>query len=144
MERTKIKREFSAGGVVYKRNGSETLWLVIKPSGSDKWRFPKGWIREGESSKEAAKREVTEEAGIEAEVLEKIGTEQYFFVLKGERIFKIVAFFLMEYREEAKTPVCWETEKVDWLTFEEARERLSFKKEREMLEKGKEMLGEVA
>lgn len=143
MEKKQIKREFSAGGVVYKKLGDQIFWLVIRPKGSEKWRLPKGWIEKGESSKEAAVREVLEEGGVETNVLAKIGTEQYFFVLKGERIFKNVTFYLMEYIKEAETEISWETEEIDWLSFELAREWLAFKTEKEMLEKGNNFTKEI-
>lgn len=146
MEKTKIKREFSAGGVVYRRDpstssGQETLWLVVKPLGSEKWRLPKGWIEPGESSLEAARREVREEVGIEVEVLGKIGTEKYFFVQDKQKILKTVVFYLMEYLQEAQTGFSWETEAIDWLSYEKAQKRLAFEKEREILGKAKELLG---
>lgn len=81
MNSGQLKREFSAGGVVYRKDQDQIKWLVIKPAGSEKWRLPKGLIDKGEISVEAAKREVVEEAGVEAEVLEKIGEEKYFYVL---------------------------------------------------------------
>ena len=140
MKKPKVKREFSAGGVVFRKEGDETLWLVIKPTGSEKWRLPKGWIGRNESSLEAAKREVREEAGIETEVLGKVGGEKFMFRWKKDLILKTVVFYLMEYLQEAETGFSWETEKIDWLSFGEAKERLAFEKERELLEKAKEML----
>ena len=144
MKKPKVKREFSAGGVVFRKEGKEILWLVVKPAGNDKWRLPKGWIEKGESSLEAAKREVREEAGIETEVLGKVGSEKFMFRWKKDLIWKSVVFYLMEYLQEAETGFSFETEKIDWLSFGEAKERLAFEKERELLEKAKEMLGEVA
>ncbi len=140
VKKAKIKREFSAGGVVFRKEPEGILWLVIKPSGSEKWRLPKGWIGKNESSLEAAKREVREEGGIEAEVLGKIGTDKFFFVWDKQKILKNVVFYLMEYLQEAETGFSWETEKIDWLSFEEAKERLAFEKEKEILEKASKML----
>lgn len=142
MQKAKIKREFSAGGVVFRKEPEGILWLVVKPKGSEKWRLPKGWIGPGESSVEAAKREVQEEGGVEAEVLGKLGNEKFFFVQDKQKIFKTVTFYLMEYQQEAKGGFSWETEEIDWLPFEEAKERLAFDKEKEILEKAKEILEE--
>jgi len=140
MQKAKIKREFSAGGVVFRKEPEGILWLVVKPKGNDKWRLPKGWIEPGESSLEAAKREVKEEAGIETEVLGKVGSEKYFFVQDKQKIFKTVVFYLMEYQQEAESGFSWETEEIDWLPFEETKERLAFEKEKELLEKAREIL----
>lgn len=144
VKKAKVKREFSAGGVVFRQEPEGILWLVIKPKGNNKWRLPKGWIERKESSVQAAQREVREEAGIEAEILNKVGSEKYFFVEGGEKIFKTVVFYLMRYLQEAQSGFGWETEEVAWLPFEEAKEKLAFEKEREILEKAKEVLGEVA
>ncbi len=139
----KIKREFSAGGVVFRREPEGVLWLVIRPKGSNKWRLPKGWIEKGESSLEAAKREVREEGGVETEVLGKIGSEKYFFIENNQKIFKTVVFYLMKYIQEAQEGYSWETEEIDWLPFQEAKEKLFFEKEKEILEKAREKLTQV-
>lgn len=140
MPKLKVKREFSAGGVVFRKEPEGTLWLVIKPTGKDKWRLPKGWIEKGESSAQAAQREVKEEAGIEVEVLEKVGGEKYFFVQDGQKIFKTVVFYLMEYVQEAREGYSWETEEIDWLPLEQAKERLAFENEKKILEKAEKLL----
>ncbi len=139
MKKIKVKKEFSAGGVVYRQEPEGVLWLVIKPKGDNRWRFPKGGIETGESSAQAAQREVREEAGIETEILAKIGHEKYFFVEDGQKIFKTVTFYLMEYQQEAQTGFTWETEEIDWLLFAEAKKRLAFDKEKEILEKAQKI-----
>lgn len=140
MQNLKVKREFSAGGVVFRHEPEGILWLVVKPKGNDKWRFPKGWIEPKESSAQAALREVKEEGGVEAEILEKIGSEKYFFVQDKQRIFKTVVFYLMKYVQEAQDGLSWETEEIAWLPYGEAKERLAFDKEKEILEKAREIL----
>lgn len=136
----KIKREFSAGGIVFREEEGEILWLIIRPKGSRNWRFPKGWIEASEKSYEAAQREVREEAGIEAEVLGKVGNEKYLFRWQGDLIWKSVVFYLMKYQQEAKSGIGFETEEIDWLSTEEAKEKLAFKKEKELLEKARGLL----
>ena len=67
MKKAKIKREYSAGGIVYKKEDGKIGWLVVQPSAEDqlwrqgRWQLPKGWIDEGETSQQAAVREVKEE-----------------------------------------------------------------------------------
>lgn len=139
VKQQKIKREFSAGGVVFRKEQEGLLWLVIRPAGSRQWRLPKGWIEHGETSLEAAQREVAEEAGVKTEILGKVGIEKYFFVQGKEKIFKTVVFYLMEYLQEAETGFSWETEEIDWLSFKDAKTRLAFKQEKEILEKAKEL-----
>jgi len=113
---------------------------VIKPAGDNRWRFPKGKIEGKESSGEAGQREVREEAGIEVTVLGKVDNEKYFFVIDGQKIFKTVTFYLMEYLQEARESYTWETEMIDWLPYEEARQRIAFDKEKELLDKAQKQL----
>ena len=140
-KKLKVKREFSAGGVVFRREPEGVLWLVVKPKGSEKWRFPKGKIEKGENSSEAALREVKEEGGVEAIILNKIDSIKYFFIQEGQKVFKTVTFYLMEYAQEAQGGFCWETEEVAWLSFEEARKKLAFSNEKKVLEKANLALG---
>lgn len=135
-----LKRQFSAGGVVYKAEGGNLEWLLIRPAGKNSWRLPKGLIDKGETSLEAAQREVEEEVGIETEVVGKIGQDKYFFNLGKDRIYKVVTYYLMRYLQEAKGPISWETEEIAWLPFEEALSRLTFKGEKEILQKAREMV----
>lgn len=129
-------REFSAGGVVSK-NGK---WLIIRPAGTKRWQFPKGKIDKDESSKGTALREVEEEGGVKVEIIEKIGDSQYFFVLKGKKIFKTVTFYLMEHLGDTKKGHDWEVEEAIFVPYKEAFERLSFKEDKEILKKAKSVL----
>ena len=137
----KTIREFSAGGVVFKKGKDKTRWLIIKPAGANRWQFPKGLIDKGESSKETALREVKEEGGVLAKPLEKIGNIQYFFFFEGKRVFKTVSFYLMEYEKDIKEGPDNEVDKVAFLPFDEAHSLLTFKNDKEMLKKAKELLG---
>jgi 8-oxo-dGTP pyrophosphatase MutT (NUDIX family) len=147
MPNSKLVREYSAGGVVFKKENGQTLWLIIQPSAEDqswragRWQLPKGWIEEGEKGPETAVREVREEGGINAEVVEKIGQINFFFYNeKKQKVLKNVAFFLMEYQNGSEKDHDGETEEAVWLPYEKAYEQLTFKSEKETLKKGKEIL----
>lgn len=138
MEKTKkgIIREFSAGGVVCKKTEKGVKILLIKPKGTERWQLPKGRLEEGESSVDAALREVPEETGVKAEILDKVGAISYFYNQDGKRIFKTVTFFLMKYKsgepqvgEHNKV----EVEDVGWFGPDEAKKKLSFKDERNIV-----------
>jgi 8-oxo-dGTP pyrophosphatase MutT (NUDIX family) len=136
--RGKLKREFSAGGVVFKKEKGKTKWLIIQPKGTDRWQLPKGQIDEGESSRKAAVREVEEEGGVKTRLIKKLGDTRYFYILHGEKIFKTVTFYLMEYQGSSKKgPDKKEIDKVTFVPFEEAIKKLTFKDDRKMVEKGK-------
>jgi len=147
-----IKREFSAGGAVFKKDKKQTLWLLVQPKGGDefhkeiRWQLPKGWLEEGEKSEEAALREVEEEGGVKAEVISKIDTIKIFFknTFEGkpeEKVFKTITFFLMEYKSDSPGGFGEETEQVLWLPYDQAKEKLTFKSEKEILEKAQKLLG---
>lgn len=141
----KIKFEFSAGGAVFKGN-RQIEWLLIKPAKSDTWRLPKGNIEKGEKAEEAAIREVKEETGIDAQILEKIETIQYFYYFKKRRNLKKVTFFLMRYLKgepSIESQFAHEIERVVWMTTKEALKSLSFKTEKDIISKAGEKLSKV-
>ena len=140
MVKQQTKREFSAGGVVFKKEKGKVLWLVAKHSGYHKWILPKGLVEKGEGLKETAVREVEEECGIKTRMIGKIKeSETYVYVMKGVKIFKRVDYFLMEYVSGDIKDHDWEMEEVEWLEFEGARKRLDFAGAKKVLDRAKEM-----
>lgn len=132
-----MKREFSAGGIVFK----EGKVLLTKHSLNHHWSFPKGWIDKGETSKQAALREVREEGGVEAEIIEKVGDSKYVYTLNGEKIFKLVTYFLMEYKSGDVKDHDLEVEEAGWYEPENALKQLSFSQDRILLKKALEVYG---
>lgn len=139
-QKTKLVRHFSAGGAVFRINKTNREWLLIKPAGIKRWQLPKGKIDPGEKSTNTAVREIFEETGVHARVLEKIEDIKYFFVQDGEKIFKVVIFYLMESKDGKDTSIesQWEHEVAEavWTPEEEAIKKLSFKSEKGIVEKG--------
>ena len=86
--RLPIKKEFSSGGAVYKIEAENVYWLIGEHSGYNKWVLPKGMIEAGETAIEAAVREVAEEMGVRAKVVETepIHTEKYWFVAEYSKL----------------------------------------------------------
>ena len=114
---------------------------AIRPAGKPKgvWALPKGLIDDGESAPATAAREVEEETGVRGDLLRKLGDVRYVYTWRGERVFKIVSFFLLRYREgrlgalpEATRHEVAETR---WLPLAEAPSLLAYKGEREMAER---------
>jgi 8-oxo-dGTP pyrophosphatase MutT (NUDIX family) len=125
--------EFSAGGVVV-RDGA---CVVIVPTrraanGSRVLALPKGHPEEGESASDAALREVREEAGVEARLVEKLGDVRYWYMRGGRRIAKVVSFFLLEYLSGEVDDHDREVEHARWLALEDAARELTYKGERDM------------
>ncbi len=155
----KIIREFSSGGIVFKKESGGVLWLVAKNNPSklypeEWWRLPKGWIdnekedvpgpmasgkirADEDSLQKAALREVKEEGGVEAKIIKKIGSMKFFFNARDKgRVLKFVTFYLMGWVRDLPEGFDGETAEVLWLPFEEAYKKLSFSGEKQMLKKG--------
>lgn len=147
-EPTKIKtvEQISAGGVVFRQNDSHFEISIISVNPSRRWQLPKGIIDAGETDEIAALREVREEAGIEAELLSKIETIEYWYVgeNRGERVrfHKLVHFFLMKYTAGDVKNHDFEVVEARWVKAEEALKKLAFKSERETVEKAVKMISQ--
>ena len=141
-----MKREFSAGAVVVRSMAGRQWLAAVRPGGKPEgvWALPKGLIDEGERAQETALREVTEETGVEGEPVAKLGDVRYVYTWDGERIFKIVSFFLVRYRhgriDNVPPAHRHEVTEARWLPLEEAPRLLAYKGEKEMAEKALMML----
>jgi 8-oxo-dGTP pyrophosphatase MutT (NUDIX family) len=126
-----VIREFSAGGVVVRRMQGRHFVAVVRVR-DEILALPKGHPDGDESAADAARREVREETGLEAEVVERLGDVKYWYVRGGERVMKIVAFFLFRYRSGSVENHDHEVEEALWIPLDEAPARLAYKGEREM------------
>ncbi|HZG49082.1 MAG TPA: NUDIX domain-containing protein [Thermoleophilaceae bacterium] len=124
-------REFSAGGVVL-RNLRGRQHVVVVRVRAEILALPKGHPEPGETMKDAALREVREETGIVARHLEKLGDIRYWYARDGERVLKVVSFFLLRYRSGSVLDHDHEVEEALWIPLAEAPDRLAYKGEREM------------
>jgi 8-oxo-dGTP pyrophosphatase MutT (NUDIX family) len=128
-----VIREFSAGGVVVRRMRGKHYVAAVRVKNGTVLALPKGHIEPGESAADAARREVREEAGIEGELQEKLGDVKYWYARGGERVFKVVSFFLLRYRSGSVRN--YQREEVDgaeWLPLEEAPRLLAYRGEKDM------------
>ena len=95
------RREVSAGGVVYRRveGGIEVAIAEQRDRITHRTttRLPKGKIDPGESTAEAAVREVAEEIGLRARVVTALGSVEYDYAEGSEQVSKEVHYFLMEW-----------------------------------------------
>jgi len=133
-----MRREFSAGGVVVRRLRGRWWLAAIRPAGKPEgtWALPKGLIASGDSGEATALREVAEETGVEGTSLGKLGDVRYVYVWEGERVFKVVSFFLLRYRRgrigELPPEHAHEVAEARWLPLEDAPRLLAYKGERDM------------
>lgn len=112
----------------------QTCVALIATRRKTRWGLPKGAVSEGETSEQAALREVLEETGLEAKIVRPLDTIEYFFRAGDTLIRKRVDFYLMEYVAGTLTPQLSEVDDVEWVELSEAIQRASFESERKLLE----------
>ena len=133
-----VTREFSAGGVLVRRMRGRWWLAAIRPNGKPAgvWALPKGLIDSGEKGAETAVREVAEETGLAGRLEQKLGDVRYVYTRGGERIFKVVSFFLLRWRSgrigELPAGMDVEVAEARWLPLDEAPRLLAYGGERDM------------
>lgn len=132
-------REHSAGGVVFRRGEQGLEVLLVATRGGKRWQLPKGQVESWEKPEETAQREVAEEGGVVARVLAPAGSITYWYVREGQKVKKTVDFFVMEYERGDPSEHDWEVDDAGFFPVEEALQRLSFRNEREMVERAFEI-----
>jgi len=140
-----MKFEFSAGGLVYKKERGKILILVAQHSQHHGWVFPKGLIDQKpktkdkrlETKEEAALREVKEETGISAKIIKPLTPVSYWYNFEGEKIKKTVYYFLMEYVSGDTKDHDFEMENVECIPMDEVENRLTYKSDREVWKQAK-------
>jgi 8-oxo-dGTP pyrophosphatase MutT (NUDIX family) len=109
--------------------------------------LPKGLVDPGEKPQAAAVREVREETGITAEPVTKLLDNKYVYVRTwgdGERVFKIVSFYLMRYIsgeiDNVASDMRIEVKQARWLPLAEAAKQLAYSNERKVLRQAQDYL----
>jgi 8-oxo-dGTP pyrophosphatase MutT (NUDIX family) len=134
------RSEFSAGGVVLRRvmQGLEVALAerTDHRTGERSVCLPKGLVDAGESPEEAALREVTEETGLRARILEGLPEIHYRYTSPADRAFvtKRVRFFAMAWESGEPHPADGEMDRVFWCPLEQAPAKLRYDGERRSVE----------
>src|SRR5688572_19795940 len=139
--RRKTRNEHSSGGAVIAVREGQPHVALIATRGKTRWGLPKGAVSAGETSEQAALREVREETGIEARIVKPLDTIEYFFRAGDTLIQKRVDFYLMEYVAGELEPQLSEVDDVEWVELSASLQRASFDSERKLLEMALQQLG---
>lgn len=147
-DRPPLVREFSAGGLVYRRVRGRVEVVLAARLSTDRarlvWGIPKGHVEAGESMADTAVREVREETGLEAAIEEPLGDVAYWYVRRdggrAVRIHKRVRFFLMRQLGGTFADRDQEMDEVRWFDLPTAMETVAFANERVLVERAAEQL----
>lgn len=139
--------ERSAGVIIFTGTRGGRKYLLLHSSREkdftrpDFWDFTKEVLEAGESGRDAAKRAAREEAGLEDISIFRDFKEtvRYFTRRHGKPVPKFVAMFLAEAGKD-KVMLSWEHDRYDWLSYEEARERISNPQMKRALERAESFL----
>jgi 8-oxo-dGTP pyrophosphatase MutT (NUDIX family) len=137
-----IKKQISSGGVIFRKSGNSHEVALIAVRGRKAWCLPKGLIDKNEAPPETALREVREEAGLHGEIIEKIGHISYWYFIYEDRVkvHKMVHFFLLKYIKGDTGDHDHEVDEARWFQIDEAIETLSYRSEKQIVQKAKGMI----
>jgi 8-oxo-dGTP pyrophosphatase MutT (NUDIX family) len=97
--------------------------------------LPKGHPDGDETPQAAAVREVAEETGVAAELIDELGDTHYTYERRGRRVAKRVTFFLFAYRSGNVADHDHEIEEARWMPLREAAQSLTYAGEREIVKR---------
>lgn len=142
-----MKFEFSAGGIVYKQDKGQIFILIAQHSQHLGWVFPKGLIgdtQKGEKKEVTAVREVKEETGIDAEIVEQLPKIEYWYRFEGEMRKKTVYYYIMKHLGGSFDEKDHEMKNVEWVNIDEVLDKLTYKSDKGVWQKAKEIIQHIA
>jgi len=138
-----IKKETSAGGIVFRKiqassSKYQLQWLVTQHSQHKGWVFPKGLIgdtQENEKMEDAAIREVEEEGGVKAKIVNTTPVKVFYsYKWNDIQVDKTVYYYLMEYISGDPKNHDWEMMDAKFMSEEEAMKILSYPSDKQAFE----------
>ncbi len=122
------KTVYQAGAITFRQDKGELKILLIRSKKDpSRWIFPKGHIEHEETAQQACVRELSEEAGVEGEIVEKAGDLEF---MLNDKSYK-VTYFLCRYLKKSGEGEAGRSPK--WFGVEKAIEKLYFANSRELL-----------
>jgi 8-oxo-dGTP diphosphatase len=151
-----VVREISAGGVVLHEVAGAWHVALIEPEkealagkkNQGVLALPKGLVDSGEEPRKTAIREVFEETGVNAEIVKKLIDIKYTYVRTwsdGQRVFKIVTFYLMRYLsgeiDDLSPEMRIEVKRALWVPLATAVKQMAYSSEKKVVEQANEYVG---
>ncbi len=139
--------ETSAGGLVVRTEHGVSAGALIgrlDRRGRLRWSLPKGHVEVGETTEQAAIREVAEETGISGRITARLGSVEYTFTADGRRIHKRVHHFLMEAIAGELSDADVEVTEVAWVPMDQMPVRLAYAGERRLAQRAAQLLADTA
>ena len=147
-DKVTTKKQVSAGGVAFRKNGDQTEIALISVGEDRRWQLPKGLVNLNEQPETTALREVREEAGITTDLVELLDTIEYWYVStnRGQRVrfHKYVHFYLLRYKSGEVTEHDQEVNEARWVEISQAQAMLAFKSEKEVVKQAQARLAALA
>ena len=148
-QRPPVRRveETSAGGFVLDRAGRAPKAALIARQdrrGRLVWSLPKGHVEPGETTEDAAVREVFEETGIHGTIVASLGTIDFWFMAQDRRIHKTVHHYLLEAHDVVLSDADAEVVEVAWVPLDEVAARLRYADERRLVDRVNDVLADLA
>jgi 8-oxo-dGTP diphosphatase len=131
--------------VIYRKEGDAVEVVLVSVKEGRNWCLPKGLMDKGETPEVTAVREVREESGLNGRIVDSLGDITYRYYIQEENIKcrKTVHFYLMEYISGSTAQHDEEVDSAEWFPLDTALQKISYKGDREILEKAKAKLKEL-
>ncbi len=141
----RAKREFTAGGVVWRRHDDGGIDILMIQDRLGRWTIPKGHVENGEKLEQTALREVTEETGLqELRLGERLGKNDFFYRREGKLIYMTTFVYLVEALGDTNAVVPEDSEGIAdarWFPHEEAMKLIAYRATKILFRQGLTKLG---
>ncbi len=125
---SEVVREPTAGGVIFRRGKNSQIEILLIQDAKNRWTIPKGHIEEGETAKETAKREITEETGLkEMDMLNWLGKINFRYRRVSSLVLMTTEIFLVRGKGDTDdlTPEEW-MNGIKWFPANEALDKIEY------------------